>query len=74
MAQPMIAITNVKISPNPVKTGESFKIAVKIIELTEDNIRLPYRLGRTASLVRKYRLVFQKGECYGFRNQRNGTR
>lgn len=38
MAQPMIAITNVKISPNPVKTGESFKIAVKIIELTEDNI------------------------------------
>lgn len=49
MAQPMIAITNVKISPNPVKTGESFKIAVKIIELTEDSIRLPYRLGRNAS-------------------------
>lgn len=42
-------IANVKISPNPVKTGESFKIAVKIIELTEDSIRLPYRLGRNAS-------------------------
>ena len=37
------------IIPNPVKTGESFKIAVKIIELTEDSIRLPYRLGRNAS-------------------------
>ena len=49
MAQPMIAITNVKISPNPVKTGESFKIAVQLIEHTEDRIRLPYRLGRNAS-------------------------
>ena len=49
MAQPMVAITDVKISPNPVKTQESFQIAVKIIELTEDNIRLPHRLGRTAS-------------------------
>lgn len=49
MAQPMIAICKCEISPNPVKTGESFKIAVKIIELTEDSIRLPYRLGRNAS-------------------------
>ena len=66
MAQPMIAITNVKISPNPVKTGESFKIAVKIIELTEDNIRLPYRLGRTVSSGPKVQACISERRNYEY--------
>lgn len=45
----MIAITEVKINPEQVETKQNFKIAVKVIELTEDNLRLPYRLGQKVS-------------------------
>ena len=43
-----VAITNVTISKNPVKTGESFKIAVAVKEtVTEPAMyRLPFTLGQ----------------------------
>lgn len=42
-----IIITAVKLSKNPVKTGEQFKISVSVKEtVQEPNMyRLPYRLG-----------------------------
>lgn len=43
-----VAITNVTISKNPVKTGESFKIAVAVKEtVTEPTMyRLPFGFGK----------------------------
>nr|DAL30236.1 MAG TPA_asm: hypothetical protein [Caudoviricetes sp.] len=42
-----IVITAVKLSKNPVRTGEQFKISVSVKEtVQEPNMyRLPYRLG-----------------------------
>ncbi|MFQ7247601.1 MAG: hypothetical protein ACLRPH_00835 [Ruminococcus sp.] len=45
-AMPMVHISDVKMSKNPVSVNEKFKIAVKILELTPDKgFRLPLKLG-----------------------------
>lgn len=42
-----LAITNIKLSKNPVNVNEQFKITVTVKEVTKESItyRLPFKLG-----------------------------
>lgn len=54
MAQAMVSITSAKLSKNNVQTNESFKIIVKVLEITPDceTYKLPIKLGTERGTIK----------------------